>query len=344
MEKTKRIGWIDSAKGILICLVVLGHIISDSNIPLQNWIYSFHIPAFLILEGITVSITESLNRDFREFIKRNLSGLIYPYVVFSVLFLLRSFIQYAVGSLSLIQIGNYFLMLISFCGVGILWFLPTLFCAKLLFYITYKRKLYAIFGVVFIASLSICVFAQQVINCDSNIFSLSSVIVFGFRSILAAGFISVGYFIFSLYKKLTIKRYIMFVTYIVCAVVSVVFYRFNGTVDLHIMLLHNPILYLVFAISVFGVARVLARSKVLLLWGKNSIVIMLTHTIFGVYKIVLILCEKVVSFYPLIIAFSFIVVMAVESLLILIIMKKFNWLIKPSFSLSRKVDDRNEFN
>ena len=51
MKEKKRIDWIDTSKGFLIFFVVLGHIISDNKSNLQNWIYSFHIPAFFILEG-----------------------------------------------------------------------------------------------------------------------------------------------------------------------------------------------------------------------------------------------------------------------------------------------------
>lgn len=44
---SKRIEWIDIAKGIGIILVIFGHIISPSNF--RTWIYSFHIPLFFLL-------------------------------------------------------------------------------------------------------------------------------------------------------------------------------------------------------------------------------------------------------------------------------------------------------
>lgn len=52
-----RVQWIDSLKGFLIVLVVLGHVVQsmiDSNVfymsnyvlvPLFYWIYSFHMPS-----------------------------------------------------------------------------------------------------------------------------------------------------------------------------------------------------------------------------------------------------------------------------------------------------------
>ena len=48
--KTNRLNWIDSAKGLLILLVVLGHM-SDINGELKNWIFTFHMPAFFIISG-----------------------------------------------------------------------------------------------------------------------------------------------------------------------------------------------------------------------------------------------------------------------------------------------------
>lgn len=54
---TKRLVWVDSLKGWLITLVVLGHAIQntlgaacESN-HLWNIIYSFHMPAFMAISG-----------------------------------------------------------------------------------------------------------------------------------------------------------------------------------------------------------------------------------------------------------------------------------------------------
>ena len=46
---TKRIEWIDIAKGIGIILVVIGHI-SQIEV-LNDIIYSFHMPLFFIISG-----------------------------------------------------------------------------------------------------------------------------------------------------------------------------------------------------------------------------------------------------------------------------------------------------
>lgn len=60
MENTKlqnRIIWVDSLKGWLILLVILGHAIQSTfgvecyNNHIWNLIYSFHMPAFMAVSG-----------------------------------------------------------------------------------------------------------------------------------------------------------------------------------------------------------------------------------------------------------------------------------------------------
>ena len=50
-EQTKRIDTFDIAKGIVILLVILGHMMRQTLIPSQ-WIFSFHMPFFFIVSGI----------------------------------------------------------------------------------------------------------------------------------------------------------------------------------------------------------------------------------------------------------------------------------------------------
>lgn len=67
----KRENWIDSWKGILIFLVVLGHVVgmlchythgetSKFMSLCYKWIYLFHMPAFFVVVGVTTGL-----RDFK---------------------------------------------------------------------------------------------------------------------------------------------------------------------------------------------------------------------------------------------------------------------------------------
>lgn len=50
MKEMKRYCHIDMAKGLLISLVVLGHMLPDNLV--NRVIFWFHVPAFFILSGV----------------------------------------------------------------------------------------------------------------------------------------------------------------------------------------------------------------------------------------------------------------------------------------------------
>ena len=83
-----RISWIDSWRGILIILVVLGHVVGMSYHFVagseQIWmsfcykvIYSFHMPAFFVLAGYLAHVKED---SFTSFFSRKFKRLIVPYL------------------------------------------------------------------------------------------------------------------------------------------------------------------------------------------------------------------------------------------------------------------------
>ena len=52
VRKSERRGEIDAAKGLALLSVVLGHVILLHTFP-SNWIYTFHMPVFFFLSGMT---------------------------------------------------------------------------------------------------------------------------------------------------------------------------------------------------------------------------------------------------------------------------------------------------
>ena len=74
--RIERIKWIDIAKGMGIIFIVLGHILRGTGIMIQ-WIYSFNVPFFFVLAGLT------FNKDNAEAvrtIKAKGCQLLVPYV------------------------------------------------------------------------------------------------------------------------------------------------------------------------------------------------------------------------------------------------------------------------
>jgi len=77
-----RIGWVDTAKGMGLFLVILGHLWYISPIPIVNTaIYSFHMPMFFILSGFVYKYKPGL----RAFATKKAKRLLVPTLFFVIL-------------------------------------------------------------------------------------------------------------------------------------------------------------------------------------------------------------------------------------------------------------------
>lgn len=86
---SKRIEWVDIAKGIAIILVCLGH--GQTSLYVKKWLYSFHLPLFLFLAGyITVNTDYCDITDFlaygRNALPNDIESLLHTAGVFLILF------------------------------------------------------------------------------------------------------------------------------------------------------------------------------------------------------------------------------------------------------------------
>jgi fucose 4-O-acetylase-like acetyltransferase len=120
----RRDPYIDNVKGLLIVLVVLGHMVgqtvgsSPGGRTIYTFIYLCHMPAFVMLSGM-LSATELTGRRAASLIR----DLLAPYVVFQLLYM--SF--YTVMDRPMPWTVNEFLSPIYH-----LWFLPALFIWRML--------------------------------------------------------------------------------------------------------------------------------------------------------------------------------------------------------------------
>lgn len=146
----KRIDWIDITKGVAIILMVIGHTIPYSNF--MVWIFSFHMPLFIILSGITYKIPKDraeLKKNFGKYLKK----LFLPYALTLLLctiilvfknnhvFDFMTFIKETIKNFVWGNGCDYQFLGFNFKGIGAIWFLITLFFSKLAFdYINYKIK------------------------------------------------------------------------------------------------------------------------------------------------------------------------------------------------------------
>lgn len=112
---------IDNIKGLLIILTVLAHTVElvppqPQLMHFYNFIYIFHMPAFLFLSGY-------LSRGGTEFnAKKVVSQLFIPFLLFNCVYEIAWFVQNGAAS-------KY---LISFAPCWILWFVFSLMCMRLL--------------------------------------------------------------------------------------------------------------------------------------------------------------------------------------------------------------------
>ncbi len=151
ISSKKRIEWIDTAKGIGLICVILGHL----GVPyLSTWIYTFHMPLFFFLSGAVFS---GEKYSFTEYVKRKLKSLVLPYFTLGGGIFLFFGIVYAVQGQPLsayVQMLKDFLTQERYWTV---WFLACLFLVEVIYY-----GLYALCGkhplVATALSLLLCVF------------------------------------------------------------------------------------------------------------------------------------------------------------------------------------------
>ena len=88
--QNNRLHWIDIAKVMCIILVVFGHYIPPTVAPewyvvAKRYVYSFHMPLFMLLSGYTYSATNNKAASYCSFIKKKMLRLLLPYFSTSAL-------------------------------------------------------------------------------------------------------------------------------------------------------------------------------------------------------------------------------------------------------------------
>lgn len=93
---------ISICKGIAIILMVIGH--AEAPELITNFIYTFHMPLFFIAAGYFFS--RKYLSDPWTFISKRVKGLYFPFVKWSMIFLVLHNVWFQVGLLNE-QYGNW---------------------------------------------------------------------------------------------------------------------------------------------------------------------------------------------------------------------------------------------
>lgn len=141
----KRIDWIDCAKGLGILLVIFGHSLhyESDQVLIRGIIFSFHMPLFFILYGMTFRFSDD-SKSFRKNLLKRFKHLFVPALISFILLTLIDLI-YELDNLNITVFIKDHLTALLFCPgaayeigslhigtVSMLWFIFVLFYASVL--------------------------------------------------------------------------------------------------------------------------------------------------------------------------------------------------------------------
>lgn len=298
----ERIAYVDAAKGLSILMIALGHITKLGN-PVDLWMSSFKVSIFYIISGFLMCYTGSVKkRSFEEFTGNIIKSLGVPYLVFSVIGTLFKTVCIFLKHKSSAKIWDtflsYFYDSLFLKGVNSMWFIPTLFIGELIFFWLVRspkviKALYAVAGL-FAVSLSAVInavfspggiFALQPGDAYDNVIRLSNAIC---KGLSAAWFLGAGYIIYIFYNRLK-EPVIKLILGIILSVINLVLSQINIGVDFNQMKegVYPVLFYIcgitgsVGAILLLDFITSYIKLNFLDYWGKNSLIVMCTHTVLG---------------------------------------------------------------
>ncbi len=258
----KRFSYIDIAKAIGIILMIAGHIYGGR---FQAYIYSFHMPLFFVLSGITMKDDTRIEKMFCK--------SLWPYITFSGLwFIYRMLVVFTIPEVGIQSCSDAVLSTVMLWGIGNLWFIPCMCLAKA-FYMLFStiNKLCPV--IVGVGSLLI------VLKYFPNGNTYNSLDTVFLKSLVAMLFLSIGKLIIKpfIYRIIENRKNVVFVIS-VFAILHLVVFKLNGyrTVDLNTIILYNPFFYVVQAVCgsivIICLAIIINKNKCMEFIGRNSVV------------------------------------------------------------------------
>ena len=141
--KKNRMTYLDMAKGIGILLMIVGHTISLGW--QKDLIYSFHMPLFFVCSGMTMVLSNNW-LEWREAAKKSAKRLLLPALVLFMVMTLWTYLvegqfdaaytkDFALNRLASLLLASGSDVMVfgkEVAAIGLLWFLPALFFARLL--------------------------------------------------------------------------------------------------------------------------------------------------------------------------------------------------------------------
>lgn len=306
-HKKKRIEYLDIAKGIGMILVLLGHLQNDTVfsfsphiLSLCSWIFSFHMPFFFIISGMLICIKKDNEKDLHEFIKKRFHSIMIPYFWFSLIYI--GIVLYSLLITKVVPLKTLFIQLwyvISMYGMNVLWFLPALFAAEVIFVFITKhfkgRRSVITIIILVLAAITLNELRAFLPNNPELFTRIDEFTVTLIRPVFACSYIFIG---FGFYKgiemiKAKCKNTVPLILVSLLPFFAINFYinTLNRPVDFRSMVLNRYPLYYISSTcgSVFLILFCILLSRIpfgrdedkrfrlLKYYGINSLVFMAVH-------------------------------------------------------------------
>lgn len=311
----KRLDYFDVAKGIGSLLVLIGHLQAEEIrnyspyiLPMCQWIFSFHMPFFFIISGMLIAYKNDTEKDYKTLVKKRFKGIMVPYYWFSFFYMTTVVFAYFRQQIGFGVVNLNLWYVLSGYGMRVLWFLPALFLAEILFIFIMKKlsvKMAVIVMTVQAAVAYYFSYRNTLVEYDTTykevIHNAETVVL---RPFIACTFIAIGYFAFKLTeqlgkrlaeKKQSIgseteiieKRKVNWIEVAVAVVLLAIGFIFmwinieKGSVDFRSLVFRNvPVYYLCSLSTSFGlilICKNIRPFKILKFWGVNSLIFMAVH-------------------------------------------------------------------
>lgn len=149
MIQSSRLDYVDRAKGVMVLLVIVGHICQydfcrGKDEPLFRFIYSFHMPLFFLLSGYVMGVSRQKlqSQPFRTWLWRKVQTLLIPFVIWG-LFIYRYIDPIGKSPLDVEALRQ--LIVIPYHNGA--WFLISLFCVQMVCYPVFRYNKYYVWCV-----------------------------------------------------------------------------------------------------------------------------------------------------------------------------------------------------
>lgn len=294
---SKRLRYLDAAKGWGLCMVVFGHITSLGN-PVDTWFGSYKLAIFWVISGYLLCMRQTLFKySFKEYFIKQLQTLIIPYLGYSAFVIAYNILLGFMRGSTPSQIFHKFLELVyttfSFRGISALWFLPSIFIGQMLIMLIIKCPKWVKVPAAVIPLIISHYVSMLIPYLEKNLGSvMNKVVSFPIltvsKGLLAFWFVGAGYLSYLILKRVT-GRYIRFLLGLVLFIANIYLSQLNPGVNLNHMGLgvHPVLMYTGGIIGSLGTMLILEflekwwRMDFLTFCGKYSLVIMATHGTLG---------------------------------------------------------------